>query len=75
MSELTCASAIAEARRRGLPALDAQLLLARILGTTRTGVIAHGERTLQGAERERWDDWLGRRSAGEQDTLNRVTDQ
>ena len=65
MSELTCASAIAEARRRGLPALDAQLLLARILGTTRTGVIAHGERTLQGAERERWDDWLARRSAGE----------
>lgn len=65
MSEPTCASAIAEARRRGVAALDAQLLLARILGTTRTGVIAHGERTLQPAERERWQNWLGRRSAGE----------
>lgn len=65
MSELTCDSAIAEARRRGVAALDAQILLARILGTTRTGVIAHGERTLQPPDRERWHDWLGRRSAGE----------
>lgn len=65
MSELTCAAAIAEARRRGVDALDAQILLARILGMTRTGVIAHGERSLQPTERKHWQDWVGRRSAGE----------
>jgi release factor glutamine methyltransferase len=65
MSQLTCAEAIAEARRRGVTALDAQLLLARILGTTRTGVIAHGERALQAAQRELWREWVERRSSGE----------
>ena len=63
--DVTCAGAVAEARRRGVDALDAQLLLARIVGTSRTGVIAHGERPLLPAQQERWRDWLARRSAGE----------
>ena len=64
-ADMTCAGAIAEARRRGVDALDAQLLLARILGISRTGVIAHGERALLPMEQERWRDWITRRSAGE----------
>jgi len=61
----SCAAALQEARRRGIDSLDAQLLLARVLGTTRTGVIANGERQLRPAEQRQWQAWLARRAAGE----------
>ena len=61
----TVAGALADARARGVELLDAQLLLARVLATTRTALIAHGERPLAADEHERWSAWLRRRSAGE----------
>ena len=61
----TVAAALAEARARGVALLDAQLLLARALATTRTGLIAHDTRELDTAENARWSAWLGRRAAGE----------
>lgn len=61
----TVAAALAEARRRGAASLDAQLLLARLLATTRTHLIAHDERTLGGAESMQWSAWLERCLAGE----------
>jgi release factor glutamine methyltransferase len=61
----TVAAALAEARARGVASLDAQLLLARLLTTTRTRLIAHDERTLAPAEVARWSAWLDRRIAGE----------
>jgi release factor glutamine methyltransferase len=61
----TVAGALAEARARGVALLDAQLLLARVLATTRSAVIAHDERTLAADEHARWSAWLARRAAGE----------
>jgi len=61
----TVAAALADARRRGVASLDAQLLLARLLATTRTRLIAHDERPLTPAESARWEDSLERRLAGE----------
>ena len=61
----TVATALADARRRGVASLDAQLLLARLLATTRTRLIAHDERALTPAESARWQEWLERRLAGE----------
>jgi len=61
----TVATALADARRRGIASLDAQLLLARLLATTRTRLIAHDERPLTPAESVRWEDSLERRLAGE----------
>ena len=60
----TVREALAEARRAGVATLDAQRLLARALGTTRTGVIAHDERVLDDAEAARWNGWLERRAEG-----------
>jgi release factor glutamine methyltransferase len=65
VTEASCAAALAQARRRGVATLDAQLLMARVLGSTRTGVIANGERMLSHAEQTRWTAWLDRRAAGE----------
>lgn len=59
------AVALKAARAAGLASLDAQLLLARILETTRTGLIAHDERQLSAAEEHRWNDALARRTDGE----------
>jgi len=61
----TVATALADARRRGVAPLDAQLLLARLLATTRTRLIAHDERLLTPIESALWEDWLERRLAGE----------
>jgi release factor glutamine methyltransferase len=61
----TVAAALAEARGCGVALLDAQLLLARALATTRTALIAHDERQLATAERTRWSAWLARRADGE----------
>jgi release factor glutamine methyltransferase len=62
---ITVATALADARRRGIASLDAQLLLARLLATTRTRLIAHDERALTPAESRQWQDALVRRLAGE----------
>jgi release factor glutamine methyltransferase len=61
----TVAAMLTEARARGIALLDAQLLLARILATPRTALIAHDERDLTAEESERWLGWLARRAAGE----------
>jgi release factor glutamine methyltransferase len=61
----TVAAALADARARGVAVLDAQLLLARVLATTRTALIAHDERELMAGEIGRWSAWLARRAAGE----------
>ena len=61
----TVAAALAEARRRGVASLDAQLLLARLLATTRTRLIAHDERTLTPVESRQWQELLERRLDGE----------
>ena len=59
------AAALRAARAAGLSSLDAQLLLARILATSRTGLIANDERMLSVAETRRWDDAVVRRVEGE----------
>jgi release factor glutamine methyltransferase len=59
------ATALADARRRGVASLDAQLLLARLLATTRTRLIAHDERALTPGEARQWNDAIDRRLAGE----------
>jgi release factor glutamine methyltransferase len=61
----TVAAALAEARARGVALLDAQLLLARVLATARSALIAHDDRTLAADEHARWSAWLARRAAGE----------
>ena len=61
----TVATALADARRRGVASLDAQLLLAHVLATTRTRLIAHDERVMTAAESMRWQDAVDRRLAGE----------
>ena len=59
------AEALGHARARGLASLDTQVLLARVLATTRTGVIANDDRVLTEAELRVWSDWLTRRASGE----------
>jgi len=61
----TVRGALADARQRGVALLDAQLLLARALATTRTALIADDERSLDSEEGERWSGWLARRADGE----------
>jgi release factor glutamine methyltransferase len=58
-------AALAEARRRGVDLLDARLMLAHLLGRTRTQLIAHDEDLLAPEVGARWSDWLERRAAGE----------
>jgi len=61
----TVRGALADARQRGVALLDAQLLLARALATTRTALIADDARSLDSEEGERWSGWLARRADGE----------
>ncbi|MGZ5238984.1 MAG: peptide chain release factor N(5)-glutamine methyltransferase [Caldimonas sp.] len=65
MNGKSVAEAIREARSRGVALLDAQLMLARLCGTTRTGVIAHNDAPLEPAVEARWSSWLERRAGGE----------
>jgi release factor glutamine methyltransferase len=65
MSGERCDAALRAARRAGVDALDAQLLMARVLRTSRSSVIAHGERLLQDSELAVWAGWIERRAAGE----------
>jgi release factor glutamine methyltransferase len=61
----TVRDALADARARGIALLDAQLLLARALATTRTALIAGDDRRLAPEEDDRWSSWLARRADGE----------
>lgn len=58
-------AALAEARRRGVASLDAQLMLGRLLRRTRTQLIAADDALLDGALGARWSTWLDRRAGGE----------
>jgi len=51
---LTVASALREARALGLSRLDAQLLLAHVLGVRRTWLIAHDDAPIDPLQRERF---------------------
>jgi len=58
-------AALREARSRGLERLDAQLLLARVLGRTRTWLLAHGEDALDATQAAAYAALVERRAAGE----------
>jgi release factor glutamine methyltransferase len=58
-------AALDEARLRGVASLDAQLMLARLLGSTRTQLIAHDDAVLAPEVGARWAAWLERRVGGE----------
>lgn len=59
------ADALREAKSRGLDRLDAQLLLAHVLGRPRSWLVAHDEARLPEDQHAAWQALLGRRSAGE----------
>lgn len=61
----TVEAVLADARRRGVDRLDAQLLLGRALGCTRTWLLAHGDTPLDDAATAWVDAALVRRAAGE----------
>lgn len=61
----TIAQALAEARRRGIERLDAQLLLAHRLGRPRAWLIAHDDEALDAADAAAFDAAVVRRAAGE----------
>ena len=62
---LSVATALQAARSAGLERLDAQLLLAHVLGQDRTWLLAHDEAALTAAQQESWHALLMRRSTGE----------
>jgi len=57
--------ASAQLRPSRTAALDAQLLLAELLGVGRATLFAHGERILEPLQSARYQAWLARRAAGE----------
>jgi release factor glutamine methyltransferase len=59
------ADALARARARGLPRLDAQLLLAHATGRDRTWLIAHDDAVLDAAAADAFERLSARRAAGE----------
>ncbi len=61
----TVAVALARAREVGVARLDAQVLMAQVLGRDRAWLIAHGEHPLTAQERASFEAALGRRAAGE----------
>jgi len=61
----TIADLLAQARSAGVDRLDAQLLLARLVGQRRTWLVAHDDATLDRAQLAVWHSWLARRIAGE----------
>jgi release factor glutamine methyltransferase len=61
----TLADGMREAKRAGVDRLDAQLLLAHLVGRSRTWLIAHDDTTLDAAQEAAWQDLLARRAAGE----------
>ncbi len=61
----TVAAALAQARARGVDRLDAQLMLASLLGVTRSALIAHDDDAVPVDAAARWAGWLARRAGGE----------
>jgi len=63
------AAVLAQARQRladsDSPRLDAELLLAHVLGTSRSDLYTHPDRILHRQERERFDELIGRRARRE----------
>jgi release factor glutamine methyltransferase len=56
---------LAQARAAGVDRLDAQLLLARLLGQSRTWLLAHDDAMLDPTQLARWNSELARRAGGE----------
>ncbi len=65
MSDPTVAGLLVQARAAGVDRLDAQLLLARLLGQPRTWLLAHDDAALSSAQFAAWSTQLARRAAGE----------
>jgi release factor glutamine methyltransferase len=59
------AELLVQARAVAVERLDAQLLLARLLGQTRTWLLAHDNAALDAAQLAAWNSQLARRAAGE----------
>ena len=57
--------ALGSARAAGIDRLDAQLLLARVVGQPRAWVIAHDDAVLDGGQEKAWRRLAARRSSGE----------
>lgn len=62
---LTVAQALAQATALGVDRLDAQWLLAHVLGQSRTWLLAHDEQALTSEQALAWHTLLQRRAAGE----------
>lgn len=62
---MTVDEALRAAVARGVERLDAQLLLAEVLGQPRTWLFAHGDDPLTADHQARFDTWATRRAAGE----------
>ena len=65
MSDPSIAELLVQARAAGVDRLDAQLLIARLLGRPRTWLLAHDDTTLSSAQLAAWCAQLARRAAGE----------
>ncbi len=65
MTAATVADALSQARVQGIERLDAQLLIAHVLGRNRVWVIAHGDAVLDGERMLRLGALFERRAAGE----------
>jgi len=61
----TVDAALRAATAAGVDRLDAQLLLAEVLGQSRTWLFAHGDDAVSSEALARFQDWAGRRAAGE----------
>jgi release factor glutamine methyltransferase len=61
----TIAQALADARTAGLDRLDAQWLLARLLGHDRAWLLAHDDEALSEEANAHFTTWCARRAAGE----------
>ena len=61
----TVATALAQARCSSVDRLDAQVMLARLLGRARTWLIANDQAELEPAASAAWLRWLERRASGE----------
>jgi release factor glutamine methyltransferase len=65
VADVTVAAALAAARARGVDRLDAELLLARATGFTRTQLLAADDRALPAAAAATFEAWITRRAGGE----------
>ena len=65
MNDPSIAELLGQARAAGVDRLDAQLLLARLLGQPRTWLLAHDDATLAAPQLAAWTRQIARRAAGE----------